>query len=257
MVTERKATLKQPTKGIAKRMKIIHSLEEDGSLSVRPKKKMVTTPDNLPANWEVFIPGSSQTMDTEKKSEEINTEDNFYSTLSNDISALLEEERFEGGIWEPACWIGAISDILVKKYWNENIYSSDLIDRGFWNTGIDFLQATTMPVNCMNIITNPPRSLSKEFIHQWISLLPEWWKLALLLESSFCDEKEKESVLGTHLPKIQYTFKRAICFKTPTGYTKDMYFSWFIWEKWAVYYNTSSQQLWPKTAKYFKNNSTY
>lgn len=254
-----KASMKQFAKDSAKRKrelkKITHSLEEDESLPVKPKKKMVATPNNLPDNWELYIPGSSQTMDTEKKSEE-NTGDDFYSTLPRDISALLEKEQFIGGIWEPACWDGAISNILVEKYWNENVYSSDLTDRGFWNTGIDFLQTMTMPENCVNIITNPPSSLTKEFIEQWLSLLPEWWKLALLLKSSFCDEKEKESILGTHLPKIQYTFKRAIRFKTPIGNTKDMYFSWFVWEKWLEDHSTYSQQLWPRTAKYLRNNFT-
>lgn len=249
MPINKKATSKKVAKDASKdaSKEIIHSLEEDGSLSVKPKKKIMVAPNNLPANLEVYIPGSSQTMDTEKKSEE-NTGDDFYSTWSKDISALLSDERFKGGIWEPACWTGAISETLQVYYWDENVYSSDLIDRGFWHTGIDFLQTTTMPANCMNIITNPPPSLTKEFINQWISLLPEWWKLALLLKSTYR--------FGVLFPKTQYTFKNPVRFKTSTGNTKAMDFSWFIWEKWTEYYNTSSRQLWPKTAKYFRDSFT-
>jgi len=69
----------------------------------------------------------------------------------------LKRERFEGSIWECACGDGAISKLLPQ---NNKIISSDIVNRGYGETGIDFL-STYKQVN--NIITNPPYKFAQEF----------------------------------------------------------------------------------------------
>ena len=65
--------------------------------------------------------------------------DDFYPTPPDAIYPLLEREKFEGEIWECACGDGAISNIL--KEYNYNVYSSDLINRNYGETGVDFLKS--------------------------------------------------------------------------------------------------------------------
>ena len=65
--------------------------------------------------------------------------------------ALIDNERFEGDIWECACGDGAMSRVLEET--DCPVPSSDLYDRGYGDVGIDFLTVTRQ---ADNIITNPP-----------------------------------------------------------------------------------------------------
>ena len=85
-------------------------------------------------------------------------ENDFYPTPSIATLKLLEKEKFEGDIWECACGDGAISKILTSQ--GHFVFNSDIIDRGFNDETINFLE-TNRKIN--NIITNPPFKLSLEF----------------------------------------------------------------------------------------------
>ena len=84
--------------------------------------------------------------------------DDFYPTPPQATQSLLDRQKFEGNIWECACGNGAMSEVLIKNGYN--VYSSDLINRGYGETGIDFLQSTKQ---VDNIVTNPPFNLATEF----------------------------------------------------------------------------------------------
>ena len=64
-------------------------------------------------------------------------ENDFYATPTNGVEALIKHEKFKGKIWEPACGLGAISKPLIEVGYN--VYSSDLIDRGYGEVK-DFLK---------------------------------------------------------------------------------------------------------------------
>ncbi|SFL43618.1 hypothetical protein SAMN04488036_11513 [Shimia haliotis] len=76
----------------------------------------------------------------------------FYPTPPEAVRALLSVERFDGSIWEPACGDGAISKVLIEAGYQ--VVSTDLIDRGYGQGGLNFLKSTK-PL-AKNIITNPP-----------------------------------------------------------------------------------------------------
>jgi len=80
-------------------------------------------------------------------------DNDFYATPAWCTEALLHLEGFDGPIWEPACGNGAISKVLEKTC---DVYSTDLIDRGFGEGDIDFLQETQLWFKSRNIVTNPP-----------------------------------------------------------------------------------------------------
>src|SRR3546814_4759077 len=61
----------------------------------------------------------------------------FYPTPPNAVEALLSVEQFDGDIWEPACGDGAICRVLEAGGYR--CVASDLIDRGYGETGIDYL----------------------------------------------------------------------------------------------------------------------
>ena len=88
----------------------------------------------------------------------IKEEGDYYATHPSMVERFISRvsEKYElGRILEPACGEGHISKVL-EDYLYE-VESTDLFDRGFGKTGIDFLGRTELFEG--SIITNPPYSL--------------------------------------------------------------------------------------------------
>src|ERR1035437_3922152 len=101
-------------------------------------------------------------------------DDDFYATPEESTKALLSVERMIYPVLEPACGQGHIAKLLGSdsKYdsfqtansetWKGQVDSSDLIDRGFGKTGINFLEENYKGKVYGTIITNPPFNLFQE-----------------------------------------------------------------------------------------------
>lgn len=87
--------------------------------------------------------------------------DDFYPTPPELTRALLAVERFDGGIWEPACGDGAMARVLAAAF--HEIGASDLVARGYGQSGVDFLMEQRMFYRCRHIVTNPPFKLATQF----------------------------------------------------------------------------------------------
>ena len=154
--------------------------------------------------------------------------EDFYPTPPEATYSLLDREQFIGNIWECACGDGAISKILEEKKYN--VYSSDLIDRGYGHTGIDFLKTYK---RTDNIITNPPFKLGTEFVYQACHLANK--KVAMLCRINFLEGVARGKMFK-HTPlKNVYVFSRRITFINPESGKKShgggmLAFAWFIWE---------------------------
>ncbi|MGR6034933.1 MAG: hypothetical protein ACU4EQ_03925 [Candidatus Nitrosoglobus sp.] len=111
-------------------------------------------------------------------------EEDFYPTPAWATRALLGYEKFEGDVWECARGDGSMSNILEAHGYY--VYSSDKYDRGFGETGIDFLERDLM---VDNIITNPPYKLAGHFVLH--GLHKSQHKLALLLRLAFLEGIER------------------------------------------------------------------
>lgn len=79
-------------------------------------------------------------------------ENDFYATDPKAMEKLLEYESFNENIWECACGEGNLSEVL-KEYGYE-VFSTDLIDRGYQDEVLDFLSSSYRFNG--DIITNPP-----------------------------------------------------------------------------------------------------
>ena len=155
--------------------------------------------------------------------------DDFYPTPPEATYSLLDREQFIGNIWECACGDGAISKILEEKKYN--VYSSDLIDRGYGDTGIDFLKTYR---RTDNIITNPPFKLGTEFVYQACHLASK--KVAMLCRINFLEGVARGKMFKNTPLKNVYVFSRRITFTNPDSGKKShgggmLAFAWFIWEK--------------------------
>ena len=147
--------------------------------------------------------------------------DDFYPTPPEATMALMDRETFNGNIWECACGNGAMSKVIIYKGYE--VYSSDLIDRGYGKTGIDFLKADK---KVDNIITNPPFNLSTEFTIK--ALKQAKYQVAMLNKLSFLEGlKRKELVFSQKKLKKIWIFSRRVRF----GGNGLMAFAWFIFDK--------------------------
>ena len=109
----------------------------------------------------------------------------FYPTPEWCVKALIDREQFYGLCWEPACGKGHISKVLIKN--GIEVYSSDILDYGYGESGIDFLNENSMFQNnhkrVKNIITNPPFNTALEFIQTSKRFADD--KIAMFLKTTF------------------------------------------------------------------------
>ena len=152
-------------------------------------------------------------------------ENDFYATPLDAIEDLIKYEKFDGKIWECSCGDGAISDPLIKAGYD--VYSSDLIDRGYGETGIDFLNTNK---KFDNIVTNPPFNLATEFTNHALKCTNK--KVALLCKLSFLEGKKRSKELFNQnkLEKV-LVFSRRLGFKRNDKKGGLMAFAWFIYDK--------------------------
>lgn len=157
-------------------------------------------------------------------------QDDFYATPEDAIAAILARETFEGEVWEPACGDGAISKRLVAKGYN--VYSTDLVDRGYGDDHFDFLSSRRMTDN---IITNPPFNVSTEFTVHALNLARR--KVVMFQKLTFLEGMERRKKLFSRgcLEKV-YVFTKRVSFVTvtPAGAVKKgglLAFAWFVFNK--------------------------
>jgi hypothetical protein len=104
----------------------------------------------------------------------------FFPTPPWATYALIENEKFDSEIWESACGDGTMSRVLEET--GQPVRSSDLYDRGFGESGVDFLTTTS---GADNIVTNPPYNCAEGFVASGIKHANR--KLALLLRLAFLE----------------------------------------------------------------------
>lgn len=160
-------------------------------------------------------------------------EHDYYATEPRAVQILLEEERFDREIWEPACGEGHISKVLESAGYN--VYSSDLINRGYGDPeSFDFLKDCLDDFNG-DIVTNPPYKYALEFCQSALNTVKKGHKVAMFLKLTFLEGKGRKEFFKTNPPKTVYVFSgRVKCAKNGNfdelGSSAVAY-AWFIWEK--------------------------
>nr|WP_309502061.1 hypothetical protein [uncultured Roseovarius sp.] len=152
----------------------------------------------------------------------------FYPTPEWATFALIDNERFSGDVWEPACGDGAMSTVLENCA--TNVRSSDLFDRGYGEIGLDFRTARSTHDN---IITNPPFNAAEEFVHSGVRCARR--KFALLLRLAFLEGAGRQKTIFNEIPpSTVWVFSERITFY-PKGAVKKgsgtTAYAWFVWDK--------------------------
>ncbi len=164
----------------------------------------------------------------------------FFPTPAWATHALIDNERFEGEIWEPACGDGSMAKVLAET--GCSVFATDLYDRGYGEAGVDFLKANRVSDN---IVTNPPYNAAEGFVQSGLKNASR--KFALLLRLAFLEGANRERTIFSKTPPSRVwvfseriTFYPAGAIQKGTGTTA---YAWFVWDKEAA---SSTELKWFK-----------
>lgn len=178
------------------------------------------------SNYEMvsrFI-GSHNTSQQERAQED------FYATDPIAAEWLLKIEDLNKRIWEPACGQGHLSKVFLRA--GHYVLSTDLIDRGFGQGGVDFLKIGD-PYSG-DIVTNPPYKYAQEFIEHALEIVSEGNKVCMFLKLQFLEGKQRKIMFERIPPRrVWVSSSRIRCYTN--GEFKEtssmLAQAWYVWEK--------------------------
>lgn len=173
--------------------------------------------------------GASNHSDSER------AELDYYATDPEAVEALLDVERFNHYIFEPACGGCHISKVLIDHGFD--VFSSDIVNRGSeYQTGVeDFLKLNPTHGNRRDIITNPPYKYAAEFAEHALDISKTSVKVAMFLKLTFLEGGKRKRLFDKYPPVKIYVFRNRVdCWKNgikPDKPSKAVCYAWFVWEK--------------------------
>ena len=166
------------------------------------------------------------------KDREVN---DFYATDPYSLEIFLkalerDNIKLHHNIWECACGQGHLSNVLINN--NYDVYSSDLINRGYGETK-DFLKCDNLFPG--DILTNPPYKYAKDFVKHSLDLLKEGNYCIMLLKIQFLEGKDRRKLFDKFPPKYVYVNSaRQTCYingNMSKKISSASCYCWYIWEK--------------------------
>ena len=166
-------------------------------------------------------------------------ENDFYATNPETVAKFLREFRKQYDLdermkfWECACGNGNISKVLKAFYPKNEIYSSDLINRGYGAIE-DFLKSRR---RADLIITNPPFALMNDFIKQGLEktsgLLILFAKIQLLETKSRAEILKNSPLRYVYVhSERQGTWRNGNPLdENGKPWSTTMCMAWFVWDK--------------------------
>lgn len=175
------------------------------------------------------------TFGASNHTEEERSKNDFYATPPLAVRKLLQLEQFDENIWEPACGMNHITNVLRQHGYK--VRTSDIVNM----TGepdIELLDIFTYNGTFDgDIISNLPYSLGKEFTEKRLEIVPEGHKVAMFLKLQFLESKKRYDLFKKYPPKVIYvSINRLGCSKTGQFNEDDncssaICYCWYIWEK--------------------------
>ena len=201
--------------------------------------------EQLKKDWTGNKKSTFVTSGASNHSEQEREINDFYSTDPNSLEIFLNKIEKDGiklnhYIWEPACGNGALSEVLIEHGYD--VFSSDLVDRGYGVPNFDFLKTENLPFEKYDkekkwdILTNPPYKICSQFVEHAINLIKnDGDKVIMFLKIQFLEGKERRKLFEKFPPKYIYVNSaRQFCYlngDTSRKMSSAICYCWYIWEK--------------------------
>lgn len=165
-------------------------------------------------------------------------EHDFYATHPRAIPPLMELLGWQNGgklIRENSCGQGHLSQML--EIYGHTVVSTDLIDRGYGISGVDFLvpgPLDSLPYD--GVIMNPPFKHARRFISRSLEIAPV---VCAFLRITFLESARRRSFFESNPPRYVAVFCDRIESSKNAKFIKDdgkpeksaTLHSWFIWHR--------------------------
>lgn len=167
-------------------------------------------------------------------------DNDFYATnpqtVRDFLNLTLKEFENINTIWENCAGQGHLAEVLKEYFKASIICTTDLIDRGYCASGIDFLNSDFNP-NADLIITNPPFSLINDFIKFGLQKTNRY--LVYLCKIQMLETVSRKKILEESPLKYIYVHsKRQATWKNGEPldhngkqWATTMCLAWFVWDK--------------------------
>lgn len=177
------------------------------------------------------------TLGASNHSEKERETNDYYATDPHSLEIFLEkikndEIKLHSKIWECACGEGHLSEVLKNKGYD--VFSSDLIYRGYGLGNIDFLKTTNIDIKS-DILTNPPYKFAKEFVEKALEIQADGYYTIMFLKIQFLEGQGRKELFKKYPPKYIYVNSaRQTCYingDMSKKMSSASCYCWFIWEK--------------------------
>ena len=175
--------------------------------------------------------GASNHSDKERE------KNDYYATDPKALEIFLDKLQEDGielhkKIWECTCGEGHLSKVLKDKGYD--VFSSDLINRGYGIGDKDFLKITNIDIKS-DILTNPPYKYAKEFVEKALEIQANGYYTIMFLKIQFLEGKARKELFKKYPPKYVYVnSSRQTCAmngKFEEYTTTAICYCWFVWQK--------------------------
>lgn len=156
----------------------------------------------------------------------------FYATdprMADELCKCVELRN----VWECACGAGHLAKVFDR--YGLLGRASDIVDRGYGESGVDFLLQTE-PWNG-DIVTTPPYKYAKEFVEHALGLVDDGSLVCMFLKLTFLEGQVRRALFERYPPaNVIVSVKRVQCAKNgdfekyPLTGSAAAY-AWFIWQK--------------------------
>lgn len=177
------------------------------------------------------------TLGASNHSEKERETNDYYATDPHSLEIFLDKLQKDGielhnKIWECACGEGHLSEVLKNKGYD--VFSSDLIYRGYGLGNIDFLKTTNIDIKS-DILTNPPYKFAKEFVEKALEIQANGYYTIMFLKIQFLEGQGRKELFKKYPPKYIYVNSaRQTCYingDMSKKMSSASCYCWFIWEK--------------------------
>ena len=169
-------------------------------------------------------------------------ENDYYATPPSATRQFLERLNEDGlslvgSILEPAAGGGHMSDVLRDIYGEDNVTSTDLVDRGYpyLDSTKDFLNDNFDYYD--NVITNPPFKYAQEFIEKGLDIANK--KVIMFAKIQLLKGKRRYDLFKSNPPSYVYVHSSRVnpyrngspVDENGKKWSSTMCFAWYVWDK--------------------------
>lgn len=185
------------------------------------------TEDTFFSGWENVIKATPK--GNARSSGYVRNSHDWYQESPDCVDALLDVERFDGVVWDPACGGGNIP--IRCRARGMAALGSDIVDRGFEGAVVDFF-ATDHLMGSM-VVTNPPFVYAQRFVEHALKLGA--LKVAIVQRLAFLEGQERGKMFRATPPARVWVFSSRQ--SMPPGgmdvpaQSGSVAYCWIVWER--------------------------